>query len=943
MATVELSHRIEQGNIVILEYFETFEGINSRKRFEIEIVGKSLVIRSYAVNPSLNSINNYAGFGLGEIGNSNVARAIQVPYMKTSTVSVVNNNIFVSNYIDWTKSSSNQRPLKNGPSLNGNSFSNSFSSQYVPGQNGVYSSFNETSYITVSRDIKDTFMNVNRQKSPYRDSLNNKLSVHMALINHQRYIDNSNPAGRFYPNAREIIRKLSDYGVRDLFFTLHSSQSLNNGLLYPNICPPSSWYGSIADLVTLRDTALSQGYYFAPIHDNRMDMFQGSPYWNGYCDSNRIPVSVPGVFPISLNQDGTCKVSGWHSSSVGNGDYFYVIPSDKLLDYAVPEMQCINNFIDSNAHYLDVSSKVSFNELIDYSESNSLSRTIGQGIQNIIELNDFVYQSIQGPISAEGGEHALDTIDTLIAGKVDSFNREIFGREDAPIIPDFELIVSKPLMVGRGMGSYERWVIEPGNSGWIQKLNFSKFIRDKSDKYRATTIAFGHTGFYDDQFLWLDANSTNLNEFYNYLVKEYYIFSEMQRLYLESEVNSIEYYKDGVFRDLSGILVSFATQAEQNTYFKDNTKLKITYKNGLEVFINRDAGQVWQITVNNKIYYLPPNAWFATHPYSGLLVYSALVDSNGNPDPLGHRVDYAKTSSYTMANGRGIPTSFDNGAIQTTYLKVVKPDEWNLLEEEDGRFRISLAPSCGDNICNGGETCSTCSIDCLICNGEPSGRPYGLNVTSLSSSSLKLNWVDNSTGEDGFKIGYKKSFSQTWNTVEGANNLPPGTIEFTQNGLEANTAYDYRVASFNEFGNSEWSDIASGTTKGSSNNIGGSSGGGSGGGGGGGGAGGIVPGFVTRNQCADFIDNDFDGLIDYPEDTGCTSSNGNSEEEYVYRTEDSNGYSEDGDYSEEKVRFNPVLLSFMIILVLGIVFISFIIIRLLRAHNRFRQMSNQIG
>ncbi|MDY0016914.1 MAG: SUMF1/EgtB/PvdO family nonheme iron enzyme [Candidatus Delongbacteria bacterium] len=72
--------------------------------------------------------------------------------------------------------------------------------------------------------------------------------------------------------------------------------------------------------------------------------------------------------------------------------------------------------------------------------------------------------------------------------------------------------------------------------------------------------------------------------------------------------------------------------------------------------------------------------------------------------------------------------------------------------------------------------------------------PTGLTATIASETSIKLDWTDNSTGEDGFKIDRKIGAAGTWVTdfaTVGAN-----VKTYTNTGLTTGTTYYYRVRAY---------------------------------------------------------------------------------------------------------------------------------------------------
>ena len=90
----------------------------------------------------------------------------------------------------------------------------------------------------------------------------------------------------------------------------------------------------------------------------------------------------------------------------------------------------------------------------------------------------------------------------------------------------------------------------------------------------------------------------------------------------------------------------------------------------------------------------------------------------------------------------------------------------------------------------------------------PPAAPSSLAATTVSSSQINLSWTDNANNENGFKIEQSTdgtNFAQI--AMLGSN-----TVSFSVTGLSASTTYFYRVASFNDAGNSAYSNTASATT-----------------------------------------------------------------------------------------------------------------------------------
>jgi len=90
----------------------------------------------------------------------------------------------------------------------------------------------------------------------------------------------------------------------------------------------------------------------------------------------------------------------------------------------------------------------------------------------------------------------------------------------------------------------------------------------------------------------------------------------------------------------------------------------------------------------------------------------------------------------------------------------------------------------------------------------PPAAPTNLTATTFSSSQINLTWTDNANNENGFKVEQSTdgvAFTQIAM-------LTSNTVSFSVTGLSASTTYHYRVVSFNDAGNSSFSNTASATT-----------------------------------------------------------------------------------------------------------------------------------
>jgi transposase-like protein len=83
--------------------------------------------------------------------------------------------------------------------------------------------------------------------------------------------------------------------------------------------------------------------------------------------------------------------------------------------------------------------------------------------------------------------------------------------------------------------------------------------------------------------------------------------------------------------------------------------------------------------------------------------------------------------------------------------------------------------------------------------------PSGVSPSQITEGSLQINWVDNATDETGYRIYRSLSSDGPFVQVDG--DLLPNTITFTDNGLQINQRYYYRIVPFNNIGEGEFASI----------------------------------------------------------------------------------------------------------------------------------------
>ena len=90
----------------------------------------------------------------------------------------------------------------------------------------------------------------------------------------------------------------------------------------------------------------------------------------------------------------------------------------------------------------------------------------------------------------------------------------------------------------------------------------------------------------------------------------------------------------------------------------------------------------------------------------------------------------------------------------------------------------------------------------------PPAAPSNLVATTFSSSQINLTWTDNANNENGFRVSQSTDGTNFTQIATLASNA----VSFSATGLTPSTTYTYRVVSFNDAGNSQFSNTASATT-----------------------------------------------------------------------------------------------------------------------------------
>jgi hypothetical protein len=226
------------------------------------------------------------------------------------------------------------------------------------------------------------------------------------------------------------------------------------------------------------------------------------------------------------------------------------------------------------------------------------------------------------------------------------------------VIPEYEYRVAARLQAHHGNGLFNRFfgpsdgpqVFDPVTGGPVYPLT-----EQALDRNRVYQLTYGHAFF-------MQSNGPVPN---NYMleidmIREYYLGSALQRLYLESAVRSIEYRSGTAWRTFEERLAEAGT----TDAFID-PQLRIEFENGLVMFLNHAAGEDtggWVEAWDGDSFRLPEDGFLAYLPGTPFLAFSASVVADGE-----ERFDYCRAPGrYEFFDGRGAVAGFGGLSTETT-------------------------------------------------------------------------------------------------------------------------------------------------------------------------------------------------------------------------------------------------------------------------------------
>lgn len=186
------------------------------------------------------------------------------------------------------------------------------------------------------------------------------------------------------------------------------------------------------------------------------------------------------------------------------------------------------------------------------------------------------------------------------------------------------------------------------------------------------------------------------------------------------------------------------------------------------------------------------------------------IGISGNPWGLavGSLGDYL----YVSNNFNNVVTVIDTGTLTIHDSYLVDAPQFGVAAPRNGDFAYVINEDAGDTIrmidlvadavedVIDGQTSGAVSLGDFI-GGAPPVAPSGLSGSAPSYDKIDLTWIDNSSEELGFKLERRVAGEDAYTQIA---RLTADTTNYTDSRVAGETAYDYRIRSYNEAADSNY-------------------------------------------------------------------------------------------------------------------------------------------
>jgi len=351
-----------------------------------------------------------------------------------------------------------------------------------------------------------------------------------------------------------MVRRYAEYGLSRLAIIFHDWQRCGYDQGLPDHHPANPALGTGEEMAAFVAEARRAGMLVA-LHENYTDMYPDNrpDYPSPLCDESAIARDPQGRFKL-----------GWYHPFTQQ--QAFVIGAHRMIDFSRLESADVARDYAPNAAYLDVSTGWSPGRAIDHDAAHGAPPTLAFAFAEHLALFHSIRDQYGGPLLGEGGEGA-GRFDSFFAGAVDAVERQTERRRFARVIPDFEILCVRPLMLNHGMGYYSRYFVSYGQTT-------PDVAEVDLDQYRASEIAFAHAGFLGDSI-------GGVADWMSLHAPEYWLLQALQTRYGGAPYLGASVESQGSFISLG--------QALRDELDLARARLRLQYQD-LTVFINRDHG-----------------------------------------------------------------------------------------------------------------------------------------------------------------------------------------------------------------------------------------------------------------------------------------------------------------------------------------------------------------
>ncbi len=571
--------------------------------YRIRIHQKSLVIELEGGN------GKASGLDLGYVSGAVHPRVIQIPYFSfgdESPLLLATSGAFVSSMLDWTETSAAE--LYAPPAHDSaHEIRLGGGCRYHPASDGRRRALRERWILTVSRQFEEVLPTIPVGQRPSGSAeLDDLIWYQVPALP---------PSEEAYVDVYEQLLSFKQWGLEQVLVN-HPADVWEDGL-------GMSLSGAEAKG---GDDALLE--YLEAVQD------LGYRY-----------TLASGYTEFSSKAEGWGKTSaglGSDGNPIPRGKDRYLLKPSKVNDTAENHLPTLFQRFEEAGAFISGHAATPPSSRIDYDsdtpDSASFSKSLDRERKLLEELQGMAGKSSR-LIVGEGGSH------WMYAGLLSGFLADLSGPNPhrIPLLLDFDLKLLHGAHVNAGVGTTERF-FGKHSPPVAERTSRSAWL----DRYIATTVAYGHAGVLPVIEDWGLAS----------VMKTYYLLLKLQSRYLNSEVESILYHRDGSLLEVAEALVS-------GVY--EDSQVEVHYRNGLRVCVNASWSNDWTVEHQAREYRLPP-ASFLAHSPDGLFVYSA--------DAGNGRIDYADCGDYFYCDTRGERASL--GPVSLAGAAVVKTEAWQI-------------------------------------------------------------------------------------------------------------------------------------------------------------------------------------------------------------------------------------------------------------------------